>query len=70
MTVPHVTSLHDDLRTQRIALGMSQSKLAEVAGVSRPTIARLERGQDVSLSNLNRISDALGMNLALLPKHQ
>ena len=70
MTVPHVTSLHDDLRTQRIALGISQSKLAELSGVSRPTIARLEGGQDISLSNLNRISDALGMNLALLPKHQ
>lgn len=70
MTAAHVTSLHDGLRTQRIVLGISQARLAELAGVSRPTIARLEAGQDVSLSNLNRISDALGMSLAILPKHQ
>lgn len=31
------------LRTARTAAGLSQTKLAELAGVSRPTIDRLER---------------------------
>src|SRR6056297_3825377 len=49
-----------DLREQRTALGLTQSSLAEAAGVSQPLIARIE-GDDVDprLSTLRRIVNAL-----------
>lgn len=34
-----------DLKTQRLALGLSQRKLAEALGVSANTVARWERGE-------------------------
>ncbi len=39
--------------------------LAEKAGVSRPTIARVERGDDVSTANLTKIADVLGLQILL-----
>lgn len=57
--------LHEQLRARRLDLGISQTVLAEGAGVSRPTVARLETGQDISLSNLGKITNALGLSLTL-----
>ena len=34
-----------DLKAQRLALGLSQRKLAEALGVSPNTVARWERGE-------------------------
>jgi len=48
--------------------GLTQAQLADRAGVSRNTLARLERGDGgVSLENLLRVLRALGI-LDLLPK--
>ncbi len=49
-----------DLRERRNALGLTQSSLAEAAGVSQPLIARIEGGDvDPRLSTLRRIVNAL-----------
>ncbi|WP_331233194.1 CBS domain-containing protein [Natronorarus salvus] len=49
-----------DLRERRIALDLTQSTLAERAGVSQPLIARIEGGDvDPRLSTLRRIVNAL-----------
>ncbi len=49
-----------DLRERRTALGLTQSSLAESAGVSQPLIARIEGGDvDPRLSTLRRIVNAL-----------
>ncbi|MGM0606661.1 MAG: CBS domain-containing protein [Halobacteriota archaeon] len=49
-----------DLRERRNALGLTQSALAESAGVSQPLIARIEGGDvDPRLSTLRRIVNAL-----------
>jgi predicted transcriptional regulator len=49
-----------DLRERRTALDLTQSALAEMAGVSQPLIARIEGGDvDPRLSTLRRIVDAL-----------
>jgi len=47
---------------------LSQEALADRAGVSRPTISRIERGAegDVSLETVERIADALGVSVAEL----
>lgn len=49
-----------DLRTRRTELELTQSDLAERAGVSQPLIARIEGGDvDPRLSTLRRIVNAL-----------
>lgn len=54
----------------RLNRNLTQEELAEQAGVSRPTIARLEQGSPTNLSNLIRVLRALNLiqNLeALIP---
>ncbi len=46
---------------------LSQEQLAERAGVSRPTISRIERAAaDVGVDVVQRIADALGVTVASL----
>lgn len=58
------------LRSTRRARGLTQAALAGLSGAGRVTIARLEAGaaQDFRLGTLQRICDALGMELAALPR--
>lgn len=43
----------------RMALGLSNAQLAQLAHVAPNTVSRLETGQDVRLSNATAIKDAL-----------
>ncbi|WP_448811921.1 helix-turn-helix transcriptional regulator [Agromyces bauzanensis] len=45
--------------------GWSQSELGEKAGVSRPTIARVEANNDVTTATIAKIAQALGLTLEL-----
>ena len=49
----------------RVGGNWTQSELAEHAGVSRPTVARIERGDDVSTATLAKVLAALGMKVEL-----
>lgn len=49
----------------RVACAWTQRELAERAGVSRPTVARIERGDDVSTATLAKVAAALGLTVAL-----
>ena len=50
----------DDLRQRRTAVGLTQSELADRAGVSQPLIARIEGGDvDPRLSTLRGVVNAL-----------
>lgn len=49
----------------RVSLDWTQHELAERAGVSRPTVARVERGDDVSTATLEKVAAALELKLAL-----
>ena len=57
------------VRSARRARGLTQAALARLSGAGRVTIARLEAGaaQDFRLGTLQRICDALGLELAALP---
>jgi transcriptional regulator with XRE-family HTH domain len=51
----------ENLRRLRRAAGLSQTALAEAAGISRRTIINLEAGEaNISLSGLDRLAEALG----------
>lgn len=47
--------------------GWSQATLAVRAGVSRPTVARIESGHDIGTASLGRIATALALHLQLVP---
>ena len=44
---------------------MSQEKLAEVVGKKRPYISRIENGEDVRISNLMLVANALDLTIQL-----
>ncbi len=55
------------IRTARAGQGWTQSALAERAQVSRPTVARIEGGQDISAGSLSKIAACLELELVLRP---
>lgn len=55
----------DVIRIARKKQGWSQAELGENAGVSRPTIARVEANNDVTTATIAKIAQALGLKLEL-----
>lgn len=53
------------VRAARREHGWSQTVLAEKADLSRPTIARVELGEDVSTATLGKILETLGLQLEM-----
>ena len=52
------------IKVERTKKGFSQEKLAELAGLSRPTIGLIERGEsEPSIVKVAQIADALDMKL-------
>jgi len=50
-------------------LGISQQKLAGLAGLRREKVCRLEsKAEDIGLDDLCRLLDAVGLELVLSPK--
>jgi ribosome-binding protein aMBF1 (putative translation factor) len=55
------------LREIRERVGVSQEKLAELAKLHRTYVSSVERGRrNISLVNIERLADALGVSLAEL----
>ncbi|HEY0396533.1 MAG TPA: helix-turn-helix transcriptional regulator [Candidatus Elarobacter sp.] len=64
---PALEALRVNVVVGRARCRLSQSQLAERAGVSRPTISRIERGSgDVGVDVVQRIADALDVSVAQL----
>jgi transcriptional regulator with XRE-family HTH domain len=61
-------SLGSTIRERRIKLGLSQARVAELAGKTQSQIARLERGLgDPRISNVVQVSRSLGTELVAIP---
>ncbi len=58
-------AISDRIQEARAAHGWTQAVLAEQSGVSRPTVARIERGDDVSTATLAKVAAALGLKVEL-----
>lgn len=54
-----------DIRDARKSLGLSQHELAAEAKVSRPTIARVETGSNISTGTLEKVAKALGTTVMI-----
>lgn len=67
---PELPDFGKIIRDARTAKGWSQDELADRAGLSRPTIARAERGDDISTATLAKIAPVLGLKFELRPESQ
>lgn len=54
-----------EIRDARKSLDWSQHRLASEAGVSRPTIARVETGSNISTGTLEKVAKALGTTVTI-----
>jgi predicted transcriptional regulator len=59
-----------DIRDARNELGWTQHKLATEAQVSRPTIARVEIGNNISTGTLEKVVKALDKQLRIDARHK
>ncbi len=50
----------------RKSVGLTQEELAETLGVSQPSVSKLENQDDMQLSTLRRLVEALGGQLELI----
>ncbi|MDY5200124.1 MAG: helix-turn-helix transcriptional regulator [Candidatus Cryptobacteroides sp.] len=57
-------SLREVIKARRKVLGISQQDLAEMSGISLPTVKDIERGlANPSLSTISKLLDVLGMEI-------
>jgi DNA-binding XRE family transcriptional regulator len=50
----------------RRSVGLTQEEMAETLGIKQPTLSRLESQEDMQISTLNRLIQALGGQLELI----
>lgn len=50
----------------RRSTGRTQEEVAEILGVKQPTLSRLESQDDMQISTLNRLIEALGGKLEII----
>ncbi|MWL89962.1 helix-turn-helix domain-containing protein [Cupriavidus sp. SW-Y-13] len=62
----HLSALMLAIQRKRQSLGISQQRLADLAGLSRQTLNGIERGTvNVTLENLVRLLDVLGLSISI-----
>lgn len=57
------------VRKRRESLGYTQNDVSEISGVAERTIRSIEGGENTNLSNLAKVMDVLGLELAVQIKH-
>lgn len=67
MVHPVLTAFASKLKALRLKKGVSQEKLAEMAGLHRTYVSLVERGTcNISLLNIHKLAEALGVPLTKL----
>ncbi|MFF7058419.1 helix-turn-helix domain-containing protein [Achromobacter spanius] len=67
---PHTTATFGAaVKAARKERGWSQTELGQRAGVSRPTIARIEQGKDGHTNMLDKVAAALDLTVSIRPEH-
>ncbi|MGC0252600.1 helix-turn-helix domain-containing protein [Pseudactinotalea sp. Z1748] len=64
------TPVAQAVREARQRRGWSQLELANRAGVSRPTVARLEAGQQVTMTTLGKVATVLELQISVSLKNR
>ena len=55
-----------ELRALRMAKGLTQQALADIAGISRTTLVQIEKGKDAQLSSIAMAGQVLGVTIGVL----
>ncbi|WP_341770488.1 helix-turn-helix transcriptional regulator [Aquabacterium commune] len=59
------------LKTERLARGISQEALAELAGLHRTYVGSVERGErNIAVDNMEALANAMGLDVSDLLKAQ
>jgi transcriptional regulator with XRE-family HTH domain len=59
------------IRTRRKRIGMTQQDVAEIAGLQRQTISRVEAGNHaVAVATVARVAAAVGLDLLVTPRYE
>ena len=59
------------IRTRRKRLGMTQQDVAEIAGMQRQTISRVEAGNiAVAVATVARVATVVGLDLLVRPRYE
>lgn len=67
MVHPVLAAFASKLKAMRLKKGVSQEKLAEMAGLHRTYVSLVERGTcNISLLNIHKLAEALGVPLTKL----
>ena len=53
------------IKSRRKELNLTQNDLAELVGKKRPYISRIEKGEDIRISNFSLIANALNLSIEL-----
>ena len=61
-------ALHEKFRARRLALGLSQAEAARRSGIQQRQVSTFERGGDVTLSTLLKLTQALDVELIPVPR--
>jgi ribosome-binding protein aMBF1 (putative translation factor) len=56
------------IKNRRKELKLSQQDLADLIGKKRPYVSRIERGEDIRISNFALIANALNLSIQLSAK--
>src|SRR3989304_1278140 len=64
-------SLAGQLRVAREAIGITQADVSQATGIAAPNLSTIENGRvDIRLSTLERVLDALQMDVQLVPRNR
>lgn len=61
-----MSTVHERIKTERKARGLTQSALAVAADVGEATVRRIERGESPSMESLESVARALGLSIVLV----
>lgn len=62
--------LYDQILKRQKELFLNKAELAELSGVSEPTITRIEKGEDVSLASLRDVCLAMDLVLTTIDRSE
>lgn len=65
----HIKALINQLVIAAKARGLSQARLAEMAGLTAVGLSKAKRRGDIRASTLEQLCDQLDLELALIPRH-
>lgn len=60
-----IAEIASTIHKARLSRDWTQAELAARAGLSRPTVARIESGKAVSTATLEKVAAALGLRVEL-----